>query len=134
MLFCYKEQLKMAITKTDVKGAGIASLHNVRVAPRRARLVADLVRGKKVEQALNLLTTCNRKTAPLLKKLIMSAVANARQNATQDGDPLEVEELYVKRVWVDEGLTLKRFMPRAQGRATPIRKRGSNISVVLDQY
>lgn len=125
----------MAITKTDVdKCVSIASLHNIRVAPRRARLVADLVRGKKVERALNLLTTCNRKTAPLLKKLIMSAVANARQNALDGGEEVELDKLYVKRVWVDEGVTLKRFMPRAQGRATPIRKRGSKVSVVLDQY
>ncbi len=123
----------MAITKTDTDNVAKASLHNVRVSPRRARLVADLVRGKKVASALNLLTTCNRKTAPLLRKVLLSAVANARHEAARTGDEVDVEGLFIKRVWVDEGTKLKRFMPRAQGRATPIRKRSSNISVVLDQ-
>ena len=122
----------MASSNNNVIGKAKASLRNVRVSPRRARLVADLIRGKKVDVALNLLTTCNRKTAPLVKKLLLSAVANARQESLRYGDDLNVDKLLVKLIWVDESTKLKRFMPRAQGRATPIRKRSSNISVVLD--
>ena len=105
-----------------------AKLSNVRVSPRRARLVVDLIRGKKVGEAINALEFANKKTAPVLKKLILSAVANAK-----DLSKVDVDELFVKRAWVDEGRTLKRFMPRAQGRATPIRKRHSHITVVLDE-
>ena len=105
-----------------------ASLSNVHVSPRKARLLADLVRGKPVQDAVDLLEFSDKKTAPLMRKLLMSAAANADYQFKVD-----IDELYVKRVWVDEGRTLKRFMPRAQGRATPIRKRHSTITVVLDE-
>lgn len=106
-----------------------ATLRNVRVSPRKARLVIDLIRGNRVEVALDVLANCDKKTAPLLKKLILSAVANAGKNQGVD-----VDELYVKRAWVDEGRKLYRMIPRAQGRATPIRKRSSTITVVLDEF
>ncbi|MCB0344775.1 MAG: 50S ribosomal protein L22 [Bdellovibrionales bacterium] len=105
-----------------------ATLRNIRVSPRRARLVVDMVRGKKVEEAINILEFANKKTAPLLKKLLMSAVANAREQSSVD-----IDELMVKLAWVDEGRTLKRFTPRAHGRATPVLKRHSHITVVLDE-
>jgi len=100
----------------------------VRISPRKIRLIMDQVRGKKVEEALNRLSFAPQKGARILKKLIDSAVANAEQNSGVD-----VDALFVKRVYADEGPTLKRFRPRAQGRATRIRKRSSHLTVVLDE-
>lgn len=115
----------------QVKDSGYvakAQLSNVRVTPQKARLVADLVRGRKVSYALQVLQFSQKKTAPLLKKLLMSAVANAKERAGVD-----VDELYVRSIWVGEGRKNNRWMPRAQGRATPIIKRHSHINVVLDE-
>jgi len=100
----------------------------VRISPRKIRLIMDQVRGKRVEEALNMLSFAPQKGARILKKLINSAVANAEQNSGVD-----VDALFVKRVYADEGPTLKRFRPRAQGRATRIRKRSSHLTVVLDE-
>ena len=105
-----------------------AILRNCRVAPRKARLVIDLIRGKQVEVALDLLTCCDKKTAPIFRKLLLSAVANASQQSDVD-----VDELVVQSAWVDEGKTIKRFPPRAQGRAAPIRKRNSHVTIILDE-
>ena len=105
-----------------------ASLQNARISPRKARLVVDLIRGEKVSKALDILQFNKRKTAPLLRKLLLSAVANAKNQSGVD-----IDELIVKKAWVDEGKKLKRFMPRAQGRATPIWKRNSSLNVVLDE-
>jgi large subunit ribosomal protein L22 len=88
----------------------------------------DEVRGKKVEEALNVLSFAPQKGARILKKLINSAVANAEQNSGAD-----VDSLYIKRVYADEGPTLKRYRPRALGRATRIRKRTSHLTVILDE-
>ncbi|MCB0323492.1 MAG: 50S ribosomal protein L22 [Bdellovibrionales bacterium] len=104
-----------------------ASLREVRVAPRKARLVVNMIRGQQVERALDMLEVCDKKTAPMLKKLLLSAVANA------DRSDVDIDELYVKRIWVDEGKTLHRIMPRARGSAAPIRKRHSSITVLLDE-
>jgi len=100
----------------------------LRVSPRKVRLVMDEVRGKRVEDALNALSYAPQKGAFLLRKVIQSAVANAEANTS-----LDVDRLYIKRVYADEGPTLKRFMPRALGRATRIRKRTSHLTVVLDE-
>jgi len=105
-----------------------AKARYIRVSPRKARLVTDLVRGKKVGEALNVLAFTHKAFAKTLTKLINSAVANAQQNKQMD-----VDTLMVKRISVDGGPTLKRFMPRAQGRATMIRKRTSHITVILDE-
>ena len=105
-----------------------AILSHTRVSPRKARLVVDLIRGKKVERALDVLSFCDKKTAPLLRKLLLSAVANAHDRAGVD-----VDELYVKSVWVDEGRKYKRIIPRARGSASPIRKRHSSITLLLDE-
>ena len=116
-------------TKDSTQGfISKATLRDIRVSPRKARLVVDMVRGKKLSVALDALEFCDKKTAPALKKLLMSAAANAKNSSAVD-----VDELYVKRAWVNEGRKYKRFMPRAQGRATPIRKRHSIITVVLDE-
>src|SRR5512139_1585464 len=104
-----------------------AKLRFTRVAPRKAMLVADLIRGKKSEEALNLLTFTPKAAAKIIVKLLKSAVANATQKK------IDVDRLYVKTVTVDQGPTMKRFMPRALGRATTIRKRTSHISIILDE-
>ena len=105
-----------------------ASLQFARVGCQKARLVADLVRGKDVNEAVKTLTFLNKKTAILVKKLIESAVANADHKKTMD-----IDRLYVKKITVDGGPALKRFMPRAQGRAFQIRKKTSHINVVLGE-
>ena len=108
-----------------------ATLRNVRVSPQKARLVADLVRGRDVEQALEMLPFTPKKTAPMIKKLIESAVANAEQKASQDGTNVDIDSLYVKTITVDMGASLRRFRPRAMGRATKIIKPTSHIKVEL---
>ena len=100
----------------------------VQIAPRKARLVADIVRGRKVEDALEVLRYTNKKGARLIEKVLKSAIANAEQ-ADEMGD---IEQLVISRVSVDEGPVLKRFRARAMGRATRIRKRTSHITVVVD--
>ena len=106
-----------------------AILKNVRVSPRKARLVADLVRGKGVSDAIDTLRMTNKKTAPMVSKLIKSAMANATNKSTVDIDRLVVSEIFV-----NDGPTLKRYLPRAQGRATPLRKRSSQITVKLKEF
>ena len=103
-----------------------AHLRGARISARKARIVVDMVRGKTVESALDALKFTNRKAAPILSKLVQSAVANASDQATVD-----IDRLVVGEVFVNEGPTMKRFLPRAQGRATPIRKRTSHITVKL---
>jgi large subunit ribosomal protein L22 len=105
-----------------------AKLRFVRISPRKARLVADLIRGKKSEEALNILIFTRKAAARILIKLLKSAIANATQKKTVD-----VDRLYVKKITVDQGPTMKRFTPRALGRATTIRKRTSHIHMVLDE-
>ncbi len=103
-----------------------ATLKHMRVSPRKARLVADQVRGKTVQYALDALKFSNRAAGLPIRKLIESAVANAENNHGMD-----VDILWVKELTIDPGPTLKRFMPRAQGRAYAIRKRTSHVKVVL---
>ena len=105
-----------------------AKLRYVRISPTKARLVADAVKGRMVEDALATLKFSPRRAAAILTKLLNSAVANATQNAN-----LDVDTLYVKNIRVDEGPTLKRWRARAMGRATRIFKRTSHITVVLDE-
>ncbi len=109
-----------------------ANLRHARVSARKARLVADLVRGKDVGQALDVLAYLPKKTAPIIKKLIEAAMANAEHYAEHHGSSLDVDTLYVKTIQVGAGPTLQRFRPRAQGRATPILKQTAHITVVLD--
>ncbi len=100
---------------------------NHRQSPRKVRLVADLVRGKKVNHALTVLSVLNKKASDPIRGAIQSAVANATNNLKMNPD-----RLYVKEIRVDEGIVLKRYMPRARGSAFQIRKRTSNIFVSLD--
>lgn len=105
-----------------------ASLKYARVGTQKARLVASLVRGKDVNDAIRTLAYTKKKTAAMLKKLLESAIANAEQKQV-----IDVDNLYIKTITVDKGPDLKRFMPRAQGRASMIRKKQSHINLVLDE-
>ncbi|MBU0692081.1 50S ribosomal protein L22 [bacterium] len=102
----------------------------IRIAPRKMRLVADAVRGKNVNEAINILKFTPRYAAVPMLKAIESAVANLMNNSGDSGRA-NPDLLLVKTIFADEGPTLKRFMPRAQGRATPIRKRTSHLTVVI---
>lgn len=105
-----------------------ARIKMIRMTPRKVQLVAGYVRGKGVQEAVDYLTFCKRRAARPLLKLIKSAVANADQKGGMD-----VDNLYVKELLVDKGPTMKRFMPRARGMATPVLKRSTKVSVVLDE-
>lgn len=106
-----------------------AVLRYLRMSPRKVRPVADLVRGRSVEEALGVLSVTPRAAAQPLAKLIRSALANAMQM----GEGVEADRLYVKRITVDQGPTLRRYRPRAMGRVGIIRKRTSHITVVLEE-
>jgi large subunit ribosomal protein L22 len=105
-----------------------ATLKYVRMSPRKVRLVVDLVRGKPVNEALALLRFTPKSAAKALDKVVRSAIANAENNYT-----LDAEDLYIARISADTGPTLKRFRPRAHGRVSPLLKRSTNITVVLDE-
>ncbi len=105
-----------------------AELKNYRQSPRKVRLVADLIRGKKVDEALTLLTFTTKRSSDPIKKLLESAIANADHNFS-----LKKQDLFVKEIRVDEGYTMKRFRARAFGRAASIRKRTSHVLINLDK-
>jgi ribosomal protein L22 len=122
-----KEPAKKAAPKAPATPPVVrASARYVRIAPRKARLIADQVRGLHIEKARALLQFSPRGAAEDIHKLIDSAAANAENNHDLIGD-----EMKVSSITVDEGPTLKRFRPRAMGRATPIHKRTSHIAVAL---
>jgi len=98
----------------------------LRVSPYKVRLVADLVRGKKVDEAITILKFLPKKSGRLINKTLRSALANAENTQT-----IDVDTLFIKTILVDEGPKLKRFRPRAMGRATRILKRTSHITMVL---
>ena len=104
----------------------IAKHRYARTSAQKARLVADLVRGKKVALALEILTYSNKKAADLVKKVLESAIANAEHNEGAD-----VDDLKISKIFVDEGPSMKRIMPRAKGRADRNLKRTSHITVVV---
>ena len=109
-----------------------AMLRLARVSPRKARLVADLIRGRGVDEALEILTFTRKKSAPLFKGLLELAIANAEYNAAQKNRKLDVDSLVVSKVLVDQGPTLRRFRPRARGMATKVLKKTSHIIVEVD--
>ncbi|MBX2840953.1 MAG: 50S ribosomal protein L22 [Flammeovirgaceae bacterium] len=108
----------------------VAKLNNVPIAPRKMRLVIDLVRGQKVGRALNLLKFEAKSGAPLIEKLLLSALANW-ENSNPDSS-IEDADLYIKEAFVTQGRTLKRFRPAPQGRAHRIRKRSNHVTLVVD--
>ena len=109
----------------------IARVKHIRVTPQKARRVVALIKGKQAEEALAILKFAPQGASEPIYKLVAAAIANARVKADKDGEYLDEQDLYVKNAYVDEGTTLKRFQPRAQGRAFQIKKRSSHITVVL---
>jgi len=123
-----KKQMADAI-KAEKKQVAFAKLNNCPTSPRKMRLVADLVRGEKVEKALNILRFSPKEASRRLEKLLLSAVANW-QSKNEDAD-IEEAELFVKEIRVDGGSMLKRLRPAPQGRAHRIRKRSNHVTLVL---
>ena len=111
-----------------------AKARHVRIGPRKMRLVVDLIRGRSVEEALVILQGTRKKASPIVEKLLRSAVANALfvgNDEEANAPRANVDDLYVKTAFVDGGPMMKRFRPRAQGRAARINKRTSHITVVV---
>ena len=123
-----KKQMADAI-KAEKKQVAFAKLNNCPTSPRKMRLVADLIRGEKVERALNILRFSQKEASRRLEKLVLSAVANW-QAKNEDAD-IEAADLFIKEIIVDGGSMLKRLRPAPQGRAHRIRKRSNHVTVVL---
>ena len=123
-----KKQMADTI-KADKKQIAFAKLNNCPTSPRKMRLVADLVRGEKVEKALNILRFSQKEAPRRLEKLLLSAMANW-QAKNEDAD-IEEADLFVKEIRVDGGSMLKRLRPAPQGRAHRIRKRSNHVTLVL---
>lgn len=107
-------------------GQALAKAKNVRMSPRKVRIVVDIIRGKDVAEALAVLSFMPKRAAEIVAKVIKSAAANAEHNMDLDRD-----RLYVAQAYVDAGPTLKRFQPRQRGQAFEIKKRSSHITVVV---
>ena len=105
-----------------------AKVTGVRVTPRKCRLVIDLIRGKKVSDALGILANLNKSASPVVSKLVKSAAANAVNN-----NKMDESKLYIKAIYANDGPRLKRYMPRAKGSASSIIKRTSHITVVVEE-
>ncbi|HOX45136.1 MAG TPA: 50S ribosomal protein L22 [Myxococcota bacterium] len=105
-----------------------AQLHYLRVAPRKVRAVADIIRGLRVEAALAILDFTNRAAAAPLARMLRAAAANAASS-----EKIDVDTLVVKEIQVNQGPMLKRYLPRAQGRATQIQKKTSHVSMLLEE-
>ncbi|MCX5809119.1 MAG: 50S ribosomal protein L22 [Proteobacteria bacterium] len=106
----------------------VARTRMIRISPRKVRIVGDVIKKKNINDAMGMLMYMPQKAAFILKKLLDSAIANAKQKKYVD-----VDNLFVKNVIVDGGPVLKRFLPRAMGRATKVRKRSSHITMILDE-
>lgn len=113
----------MATAKAGVKETGLPA--------RKARLVADLIRGKKVAEAREILYYTTKASAPVIRKVLESAVANAENTAAEARERVDTDEMIVTSIMVNEGRTLKRWKPAARGRAVPLRKRSSHIELVI---
>ena len=119
---------KAAARKANADKRPHASVKYVRVAPRKAQIVVDLIRGKQVDEALAILQFTPKAASPVVEKLLNSAIANAENNMEMDRG-----SLYVAEVYANQGPTLKRYWARSHGRADMIHKRTSHITIVLDQ-
>jgi len=123
-----KKQMADAI-KEGKKQVAFAKLNNCPTSPRKMRLMADLVRGEKIDKALNLLKFSSKEASKRLEKLLLSAIANWQ--AKNEDASIEEAELFVKEIRVDGGSMLKRLRPAPQGRAHRIRKRSNHVTVVI---
>ena len=119
---------KAAARKANADKRPHATVKYVRVAPRKVKIVVDLIRGKQVDQALAILQFTPKAAAPVVEKLLNSAIANAENNLQ-----LNLDSLYVAETYANQGPTLKRYWPRSHGRADQILKRTCHITIVLDQ-
>lgn len=111
---------------------GKARARYLRMSPRKARLVIDQIRGRPVNEAYAILQFSKKAAADPIDKTLRSAVANAQQKALASGEPLDVDHLFVREAYVDGGAMLKRWRAAAMGRAAPIRKRTSHITIVVE--
>ena len=121
-----KAEKKVEAPKKPAPTEARAIAKNVRLTPRKARLVIDLVRGKNVKEALGLLAMTNRAASEPVSKLIKSAAANAVNNFGMDED-----SLYIAQIWANDGLRMKRYLPRAKGSASGLVKRNCHLTVVV---
>jgi large subunit ribosomal protein L22 len=110
-----------------------AIARNVGMSPRKMRMVMDLIRGRGVDEAYAILKFSKKAATTPIEKTLRSAVANAQQKADASGAFLDVDDLYIRDAYVNEGPTLKRFSSRAMGRATPILKRTSHVTIIVDR-
>jgi large subunit ribosomal protein L22 len=122
---------RRATTNAAPMADASAIQRGARQSPYKMRLVIDQIRGRNVNEALGLLRFSKKHAAKQIEKTLNSAVANAEHLARQNNEAIDVDELYVKKAIVNEGPKIKRFMPAAQGRATPIQKRTSHIEIVV---
>jgi len=106
-----------------------AKINQYRMSPRKVRLVADLMRGKNVNAALSQLAFSTKKTAPDLVRMLKSAISNAKNNFKIKN----TDNLYIKKITVDEGKALRRYMPKARGKADVIKRRASHVVITLDE-
>ena len=127
-----RKRLMAESLKEAKKVTAIAKLNDVPTSPRKMRLVADTIRGKEVNHALDLLKFSKREASIRLEKLLRSAIANWEAKNQDKAKELDNGNVYVKTVKVDEGRTLKRIRPCPQGRAGRIRKRSNHVTVILD--
>ena len=127
-----KKAAKKEVVKEEPKKPAVtearATAYDVRVTPRKARLVVDLVRGKNVNEALGILANVNKAASPIVAKVVKSAAANAINNFG-----MEEEKLYIASIYANDGLRMKRFLPRAKGSASGLVKRTSHITVVVKE-
>ena len=119
---------KAAARKANADKRPRATAKYIRISPRKVKIVVDLIRGKQVDQALAILAYTPKSAAPVVEKLLNSAIANAENNLEMDS-----EGLYVAEVYANQGPTLKRYWARSHGRADMLKKRTSHITIVLDE-
>jgi large subunit ribosomal protein L22 len=129
-----RSRIRAARHAAEKKGVSSAIQRTTRQSPYKMRLVIDQIRGKDVNEALGLLKFSKKHAAVQIAKVLNSAVANAefKSREGQGNESIDVDTLYIKHAVVNEGPALRRFMPAAQGRATPIRKRTSHVEIILD--
>ena len=129
-----RSRIRAARHAAEKKGVSSAIQRTTRQSPYKMRLVIDQIRGKDVNEALGLLKFSKKHAAVQIAKVLNSAVANAefKSRERKGNESIDVDTLYIKHAIVNEGPALRRFMPAAQGRATPIRKRTSHVEIILD--
>lgn len=127
-----RSRIRAARHAAERRGVSSAIQRTARQSPYKMRLVIDQIRGKDVNEALGLLKFSKKHAAKQIAKVLNSAVANAEFKSREGNEPVDVDTLYISHAIVNEGPALRRFMPAAQGRATPIRKRTSHVEIILD--